>query len=109
MIVAAVEIVGQGLIPGTVFRQGSVQQIDRNGMPEYPVDKISPGADSYATPLDVHRPNRFHPLQHRLRTPDDRLLALIPSFIQSLPEVALAVEQGEARHGNFQIGAGAPP
>ena len=103
-VVAAIEVVGELLVPGTVFREIGVQEVYRHHKTADALDLIFPGPDLHFPALDGHRGPLRHLRQEIIDGPLHRLFGLVAQGVQPLVKIAFAVEQADGHHGHLEIG-----
>src|SRR5687767_1718246 len=106
VVVAAVEAIGEGLIPRRVFRKRRVEQKHRHLVSADALDDVFPGTDANVASLELHRDDDVEGLEELFGTPFDRALGLIAFGVDVLLEVAFALQQGDADHRDLEVGRG---
>ena len=104
VLVAAVEMIGDGTILRGILFKIRIQKIDRHDIAADTPDFIFPRAYLNLPPFDFDRTTRLHFLQQLGYRPDDILFALPAGGVQLLAEIAFAVEQRHHDHGDTHIG-----
>ena len=103
MVVASVEYIGKGTIPGLVLIHIGIEQIDRDNMPGLTRYAILPGPDMDRATFDIDRGLPVDQFCKIIDRPCDRFLALLTVRIQPLKKVPSAVQQGDRHHRHFEI------
>jgi hypothetical protein len=106
-LVAAVKVIGQGAIVGSVFRQIGVQHHHRHDGAGDAGDGVQPGAHFDAAPLDFHFDHRLGSMQEVLWRPQYRRFVLAALAVQPLVKMPVAVEQTDRDHQQSEVGRAA--
>ncbi len=101
--IAAVQVVRQLAVPGGVFSDVSVQEIDGHGEAAAAFDFVFPRADPNRSAIYRHVDLASRLLQEITNRPFDRFFGLPSVRIQALLKVPLAVKQRDGHHRNPQI------
>jgi hypothetical protein len=103
-VVAAVQVVGERPVLRTVLREVGVEQVDRQRVVVVPAHRVAPRGNRDGVAVDLDPGPRLDRLEHRLGRPRGVLLRLRARGVEVLPEVALAVHEGDADERQPQIG-----
>ena len=103
MVVAPVEHIGEGPVPGLVLAHIRIEQIHRNDIPGLTRYSIPPGPDMDRATFDVDRGLLVDQFREIIDRPGDWLLALLTVGIQTLKKVPAPVQQGHRHHRHFEV------
>ena len=103
MVVAPIEHIGEGPIPGLVLTHICIEQIHRNDMPGLTLYAILPGPDMDRAAFDIDRGLLVDQFREIIDRPRDRLLALPALRIQPLKKIPSPVQQGHRHHRHVEI------
>src|SRR6266567_967174 len=106
MSIIAVEMVGESSIPGRVFRQVRVEQIDRNLVPENSANRIFPRPETNLPPFDFYGSSCSVLFEQPLGMPLRIFFELIAPRVEPLTKVAPAVDQRYADHRSSEVSSG---
>ncbi len=105
-LVAPVQLARERPVPGVVFGELRVKEVDRYRKPRPAGQVPPPRADADRAALDDDDGTRLERLEPVLRAPGDGEVGLVAIGVQSLSEVALPVEQGDASDRDVQVSRG---
>ncbi len=103
-VVPAVEVPAELAVVGMVGFEVRVQEVDGQGVPGGPDDLVDPYPHLDLPSLKVDQDAVGQERQLVGGVPLDGLLLLPVVGVELLDEVALAVEQGDPRHGDAEVG-----
>src|SRR5438067_9013813 len=105
--VAAVQVIGERLIPGRILGNRRVEQKHGDLMPGNTAYDITPRSHANGAPLDLYDRADRQEIKNLVRLPRYRLLGLRTGGVEMLLEIALTVEQRDANHRDAEISGGA--